>query len=100
MTDEEALAVLKDMRTNADTHANICGSTGGEKFIRKREALDIAIETMATLAKLYDAIDQAFDEYLAPSLAAKLKSEIGYIVSGYGSEEVTPCQENEPPSGS
>lgn len=100
MTNEEATRVLKTMRTDADVHANICGATGGEKFIRKREALDIAIETMATLAKLYDAIDQALDEYLAHDLAYKLKSEIGYIVSGYGSEEVTPCQENEPPSGS
>ena len=100
MTNEEAIRVLKTMRTDADVHANICGATGGEKFIRKRDALDMAIESMETLEKLYDAIDQVFDEYLAPSLAAKLKSEIGYIVSGYGSEEVTPCERNEPPSGS
>lgn len=96
MTNEEAMRVLKTMRTDADVHANICGATGGEKFIRKRDALDMAIESMETLEKLYDA----FDKYLAHNLASKLKSEIGFIVSGDGSEEVTPCERNEPPSGS
>lgn len=100
MTNEEAMRVLKTMRTDADVHANICGVTGGEKFIRKRDALDMAIESMETLEKLYDAIDQVFDKYLAHNLASKLKSEIGFIVSGDGSEEVTPCERNEPPSGS
>lgn len=100
MTKEEAMRVLKTMRTDADVHANICGATGGEKFIRKRDALDMAIEEMATLEKMYDAIDQVFDKYLAHNLASKLKSEIGFIVSGGGSEEVTPCERNEPPSGS
>ena len=100
MTNEEAMRVLKTMRTDADVHANICGATGGEKFIRKRDALDMAIEEMATLEKMYVAIDQVFDKYLAHNLASKLKSEIGFIVSGDGSEEVTPCERNEPPSGS
>lgn len=100
MTNEEAMRVLKTMRTDADVHANICGATGGEKFIRKRDALDMAIESMGILEKLYDAMDQVFDKYLAHNLASKLKSEIGYIVSGDGSEEVTTCERNEPPSGS
>lgn len=87
MTNEEAMRVLKTMRTSADVHANMCGAAGGEKFIRKRDALDIAIESTETLEKLYDAIDQVFDKYLAHNLASKFKSEIGFIVSGY--EKVT-----------
>lgn len=80
MTNEEATRILKVMRKDADIHANTIPGING--FIKKRDALDMAIYAIQGYEILGDAVEQALDKYLAPNLATEIKNEITQILAG------------------
>lgn len=86
MTNEEAIKVLKAMRKDADIHANMIPGVNGH--IMKRDALDEAILALKSLEEFCDAIDEVFEKYLDPHLAAKLRNEIAFLLAGVDDEEV------------
>lgn len=91
MTNEEAIKVLKAMRKDADIHANMIPGVNGH--IMKRDALDkaiLALESLAleSLEEFCDAIDEVFEKYLDPHLAAKLRNEIAFLLAGVDDEGV------------
>lgn len=86
MTNEEAIKVLKAMRKDADIHANMIPGVNGH--IMKRDALDKAILALESLEEFCDAIDEVFEKYLDPHLAAKLRNEIAFLLAGVDDEGV------------
>ena len=85
MTNEEVIKVLKAMRKDADIHANMIPGVNGH--IMKRDALDEAILVLESLEEFCDAIDEVFEKYLDPHLAAKLRNEIAFLLAGVDVEE-------------
>lgn len=85
MTNEEVIKVLKAMRKNADIHANMM--PGVNEHIMKRDALDEAILVLESLEEFCDTIDEVFEKYLDPHLAAKLRNEIAFLLAGVDVEE-------------
>lgn len=85
MTNEEVIKVLKAMRKDADIHANMIPGVNGH--IMKRDALDEAILVLESLEEFCDTIDEVFEKYLDPHLAAKLRNEIAFLLAGVDVEE-------------
>ena len=85
MTNEKVIKVLKAMRKNADIHANMM--PGVNEHIMKRDALDEAILVLESLEEFCDTIDEVFEKYLDPHLAAKLRNEIAFLLAGVDVEE-------------
>lgn len=73
------------MRKDADIHANMIPGVNGH--IMKRDALDEAILVLESLEEFCDTIDEVFEKYLDPHLAAKLRNEIAFLLAGVDVEE-------------